>query len=470
MSSADCIPDHPASSGLVKRLKSALEVGDENTVLDLICTELKHMNATIELSNDDWMKEPDAPLHPLYYTALVTGDLRNLQVVTDRYYEDVNVIFEISQNELEWQVKSQASYGLSGLWSLEYKRELTTPLCITARHGHAACLRHLLFWRADPNVAPGGRSALHEACEGGHTDCVELLLEHKANPNLLSDDGLAPLHLCTDQNTLGCAKLLVKYGAMVELPSEASQETPLHTAARHGLYEHALLYLRYGASVDRKNSQDETPLSLACGQAQAPAEQGDYLRVCRLLVMYGAEVNAADEEEKSPLHKACKNANLGLVQFLLQNKADVNAIDYNGASPMSCVLQAAAFKQQQRPHLTVQTLLNHGSQKIWPMAFGKVLRSCASVPEIIEILFNSYSQVPISEQWLEAIPEEIFQMHLPFYESFFMLSCTPRSLQHLCRCTIRKKFGGKCHYLIPLLPVPKPLQNYLLLEPEGILL
>ncbi|KAH1184721.1 hypothetical protein KIL84_012662 [Mauremys mutica] len=65
MSSFDCIPDHPSSSDLVRRLKSALDVGDENTVMDLICTEVQHVNATIELSNDDWMKEPQAHLHPL---------------------------------------------------------------------------------------------------------------------------------------------------------------------------------------------------------------------------------------------------------------------------------------------------------------------------------------------------------------------------------------------------------------------
>ena len=43
--------------------------------------------------------------HPLtspaekYYQALVTGNLRSLQVLTDRYYEDVNLVFEISKNE-----------------------------------------------------------------------------------------------------------------------------------------------------------------------------------------------------------------------------------------------------------------------------------------------------------------------------------------------------------------------------------
>lgn len=54
-----------------------------------------------------------------YYMALVTGDLQSLEVLTDRYYQDVNLVFEISKDELEWQVKSQASYGLSGTSPLE---------------------------------------------------------------------------------------------------------------------------------------------------------------------------------------------------------------------------------------------------------------------------------------------------------------------------------------------------------------
>lgn len=58
-----------------------------------------------------------------YYTALVTGDLRSLEILTDRYYQDVNLVFEINKNELEWQVKSQASYGLSGTSPLKASPE-----------------------------------------------------------------------------------------------------------------------------------------------------------------------------------------------------------------------------------------------------------------------------------------------------------------------------------------------------------
>ncbi|XP_077169655.1 ankyrin repeat and SOCS box protein 18 isoform X1 [Paroedura picta] len=405
-----------------------------------------------------------------YYKLLVKGDLKKLKALIDEYYEDVNMTFEINKDELEWQAKSQATFGLSGLWSLEYKRELTNPLCISASHGHTACLRHLLFWRADPNATPGGQAALHEACKGGHTDCVELLLEHKANPNILNDEGQVPLHLCTNHNSLGCAKALVTFGASVNQPSEEAQETPLHIAAKHGLREHTHLYLRNGSAVDAKNSLGETALSIACREARGREDHESYLQVCQLLLSHGADVNSADEERKTPLHKACKNAHHSLALLLLQKQGDVNALDYNGASPLSCVLQTAAFRRELRPHCTVQALLNHGSPKIWPGAFIKVLKSCASVPEIIEILCNSYPHLPISEKWVEAVPEEDFQRYQPFYESFFRQMYTVRTLQHLCRCAIRQHLAGRCHCLIPSLSVPHSLQSYLLLEPEGVLL
>ncbi|KAK2490460.1 hypothetical protein MC885_020413 [Smutsia gigantea] len=98
-----------------------------------------------------------------------------------------------------------------------------------------------------------------------------------------------------------------------------------------------------------------------------------------------------------------------------------------------------------------------------------VLKACALAPAVIEVLANCYPQLQVAESWKAVIPEEVFQMHQTFYQSFFALARTPRCLQHLCRSTIRKSFGKECFYIIPLLPLPKSLQNYLLLEPEGVL-
>lgn len=64
MSISDCLPNYPVKSDFVNRLKSALEARDEATVRDLICTEVRHVDAVIELANDDWMKDPSAQLPP----------------------------------------------------------------------------------------------------------------------------------------------------------------------------------------------------------------------------------------------------------------------------------------------------------------------------------------------------------------------------------------------------------------------
>ncbi|XP_028664143.2 ankyrin repeat and SOCS box protein 18 isoform X1 [Erpetoichthys calabaricus] len=415
--------DHPAHSRFVQRLRRTLEEHDDVGTCHLL-QHAKHVDATIELSNDDWMKCPSVELPPLV---------------------------------------------LLGLWSLDYKRELTSPLCITAAQGFTDCLRYLLEHGARPNLAPGGRTALHEACANCHTDCVELLLEHRADPNLLDEDGHAPLHLCRTPQSFRCAKLLVRHGAAIDQPSDDEQETPLHVAAKRGLLSHVHLYLRSNAAVDPSDSQDETPLGAACSAARHPNEQDTQVQVCQLLLLYGADVGAVDKDKRGALHKACRNASHGLVRLLLGHRADVNAIDYNGGSPLSTVLQNAVIKLDMEPHLTVQTLLNHGAQKVWPPAFLKVLRSCAAAPKAIEVLFNAYCRLDVTSKWIDAIPEDTFEAHRPFFESLLALEWTPRSLQHLCRCAIRKLCGHQCQLRVPLLPLPTFLHRYLLLEPEGVI-
>lgn len=39
-----------------------------------------------------------------------------------------------------------------------------------------------------------------------------------------------------------------------------------------------------------------------------------------------------------------------------------------------------------------------------------MLQSCAPVPAVIEVLFNAYPQLRVSESWREVIPEEVFQV------------------------------------------------------------
>lgn len=89
-----------------------------------------------------------------------------------------------------------------GLWSLTYEEELTTPLHVAASRGHTDVLQLLLRRRARPDSAPGGRTALHEACAVGHAACAHALLVAGADPNIPDQDGKRPLHLCRGAGTL----------------------------------------------------------------------------------------------------------------------------------------------------------------------------------------------------------------------------------------------------------------------------
>ncbi|XP_028820414.1 ankyrin repeat and SOCS box protein 18 isoform X2 [Denticeps clupeoides] len=426
---SDVRPDYPLQSNLVRRLKEAVAGGDREKLGAILRSlALGEPNAAIEMDNDDWMKDPAVQLPPAV---------------------------------------------LVGLWTLEYKRELTSPLCIAAAQGYTDCLHYLLQHGAHPNLTAGGRAALHEACINSNADCTELLLQHGANPNQLTEDGFSALHLCKTPHSIRCANALMRYGAKVNLHSEEEEEeTPLHVAAKHGLFQHAQLYLRYGAQVNCQSCNGETPLGAACNEAQDKDDddqQEGFLKLCTLLLDYGADVNVVDREQRSPLHKAARNVQHDLVKLLLERGAVINVLDYNGCSPLSNVLQSAVVRQERQPHRVVQMLLNWGSIQVWPQALMKVLVACAAAPKSVEIMFNSYSMVPVTYKWERAIPEEIFQKHQLFYESLFALEHRPRSLQHLCRSVLRKQFGKHCHILLPKLPIPQALKNYMLLEPEGII-
>uniref|UniRef100_A0A8C9V227 Ankyrin repeat and SOCS box containing 10 n=1 Tax=Scleropages formosus TaxID=113540 RepID=A0A8C9V227_SCLFO len=391
------------------------------------------------------------------HNALFTGDLEAVKRLFPKG-APVNLVVESRGGDMRWICRNQ------GLWSLTYEQELTTPLHIAAGRGFADCLRHLLRREADVTLSPGGTTALHEACEGGHGECARLLLSYGANANAVNEDGLMPLHVCTSPESLECAKHLLQFGAAANGRSLEEDDTPLHVAARHGLLDHVDLYLRYGAEVEKQNDEGQTPLNAACSEPQAPEDRERYLRVCRMLLRAGADVHTEDRDNQTPLHMACKQVNPDVVELLLRRGASVNCMCYSGDAPMHNVLKATAYKSRNQPERVVRALLNHGSIRVWPGALAKVLKYCCTSPRTIEVLLNSYDRLKITDAWSEAVPPDVFQEHRQFYESLFALKQTPRSLQHLARCKLRLLLEGRVHEAVPKLGLPTFLQNYLLLD------
>ncbi|KAK6470309.1 ankyrin repeat and SOCS box protein 16-like [Huso huso] len=393
----------------------------------------------------------DAVIH----NALFTGDLDKIKCIFNDEATS-NMIIETLNDELVWSPEM-------GLWALTPKPKYTSALRITAGRGYTACAKLLLHKGANVNASPGGLSALHDACAGGFTDCAQLLLSYGTNPNILSEEGSAPIHLCTTPKTFQCAKLLLEFGANVNILTRDSQMSPLHVAAQHGLEEHLTLYLCRGAHVCSRNREGETALNAACASAEKPAEGGRYYRVVQKLLSGGADVRVAGRKNHTPLHNACANCSYRIVDLLLQHGAAVNQQNCAGYTPMDCVLQGVEDYLDWQPEGIVLSLLNHGASPINP----KMLKLCSLSPKTMEVILNSYEHIPLCDSWVESVPPELWQEHHTFYSSVVQMTNQPRSLQHLARCAVRVYLDGHCHSAITQLQIPHSLQEYLLLRIEG---
>ncbi|XP_051538983.1 ankyrin repeat and SOCS box protein 10-like [Myxocyprinus asiaticus] len=394
--------------------------------------------------------------------ALYTGNLEAVKEVFSKGFP-ADLVIQPQGGAMRWVTDGK----VRGLWSLTYEQELTTPLHITAGRGFTECLRHLLLRGARVDLAPGGTTALHEACEECQPECAKLLLQYGANANAVNEDGQMPLHVCTELESLECAKHLISFGAVINSHSLDENNTPLHVAARHGLPDHVELYLRHGAALNLQNDEGNTPLNSACSQPQDHASLERYTRVCHLLVAAGADIHISDMDKQTPLHMACKNVNPDVVDLLLKHNALVNEMDYGGEAPMQNILKGVAYKVDHEPERIVQALLNYGSIRVWPVALPKVLKYCCTSPRTIEVLFNAYDRLKITDAWVEAVPPEVFQKHRKFYESLFALTQMPRSLQHLARHRLRTFLEGRLHRVVPKLDLPPYLKNYLMLAFKG---
>ncbi|KAM6216177.1 ankyrin repeat and SOCS box protein 10 [Rhynchocyon petersi] len=360
------------------------------------------------------------------------------------------------------------------LWSLTYEEELTTPLHVAATRGHVDVLRLLLRRRARPDSAPGGRTALHEACAAGHAPCAHVLLVAGADPDLPDQDGKRPLHLCQGSSALECAELLLRFGAKVDAQSEEEEETPLHVASRLGHVPLAELLLKRGACPNARDAEGRTPLLVACEARcldpdSAEVTTASCLQLCHLLLSAGADADAADRDKRRPLHLACRHGHTAVVELLLSYGVSANTMDYGGHTALHYALQGPAMALAQSPECVVRALLNHGAVRVWPGALPKVLARWCTSPRTIEVLMNTYCAVRLPEEAVGLVPPETLQEHSVFYSSLFALTRQPRSLQHLSRCALRAHLAAHLPHALARLPLPPRLLQYLQLGFEDVL-
>jgi ankyrin repeat protein len=240
--------------------------------------------------------------------------------------------------------------------------EGATPLMIASEYGHTNIVEFLLNNGAGEAIKATtlqGRTALHQACQGGktavvqlllpycdeksvnmrdtyrgstpfltacfggHEKCVDLLMEAKADISMPTTEGFSPLYVVSQEGNLPIAQKLIQANPQMVNVQTKTGKTPLFIACLEGKEGIVDLLLEAGAQVTLADDQESLPLLAAC-------EKGTTSITKKLIARVQATANAQNKQGLTPLHFACAHKHPDLVALLLENKANPELRDIGG--------------------------------------------------------------------------------------------------------------------------------------------
>ena len=204
---------------------------------------------------------------------------------------------------------------------------------------------------ADVNVIGGdSKSALDVAIELGNSELVEKLISTGAEINTTKRK--MPLFYAIDSGNPELVQLLIKHKADVNgnlLQEDQSKTHVLGYALEKQEYDIAKLLLENGASVDKLLiSDDYAPCALA---------EKNNLEGLQILAEHGIDLNIQSETDTdgmTPLTIAAQSGYIRMVNFLIEQKTDLNATSQSGMTPLM-------YAAQNGHQLIVKDLLANGA-------------------------------------------------------------------------------------------------------------
>ena len=227
------------------------------------------------------------------------------------------------------------------------------PLAIVA--GHDELARFLLDRGADPNGTMSGVGALHAAVSSvdmwlrdwlrargvsvfaqgtaglaadRRLPLVETLLEHGADPN-------ARITASTTVASYASGKYGA-FGSFTVGTGDLQGATPLWVAAYSAsatTLEIMGVLLDAGADLRLPTDDQTTPLMAAAGLGSAPYPNPSAAEAVEWLVDAGADIYAVNEAEFTALHGAAFRGSNEIVQYLVDQGANIDAEDFRGRTP-----------------------------------------------------------------------------------------------------------------------------------------
>ncbi|KAF3703296.1 Ankyrin repeat and SOCS box protein 2 [Channa argus] len=171
-----------------------------------------------------------------------------------------------------------------------------------------------------------GWLAIHQAAWFGQDTCVNVMLS--AQPGMINkqtDRGETALLLAVTKDRLRCVQVLLEHGADPDIRNY-DKETPLYRACERNNAATVAMLLNHGVGVNTHCIHGCTPLQEAVAQSN--------VEICEMLLKAGAKHNLTNMFGISPVFTAAQSGNLAPLRFLLRHGADMNSQAADGATAL----------------------------------------------------------------------------------------------------------------------------------------
>jgi ankyrin repeat protein len=238
----------------------------------------------------------------------------------------------------------------------------TTALIVAIMNKQYTFAKFLLDRGADPNIVGGyGRTALYAIVDMRNEDWSTL-------PNRKAEDSLPSIEIVkavlargANLNTPLTAPLPGRSGMDAGDTTLGAGTTPLMRAARAGDAEVMKMLLAKGADPKLTTKDASNALMFAAGvgyrDKNTRGSESDALEALKVSIGAGLDLNQANSKGETALHGAALRGADTIVQFLVDNGADVNAKMKQGFTPLDVALGKSTFGQLPVPHDSTVALI-----------------------------------------------------------------------------------------------------------------